>query len=226
MRYLLVLALASAGMGLVAPQLASASPSTVFCRSVGGKYTECPARFVAPMLVMQKSRAACIINNSWGYNPNTGYLWVSRGCVGVFADQAGYHHGQSGGMDVHARRYSNQGAFIGYGPLISVQKNVVNNQVTIQDNSTTVINTNHDVARITTPEVTENIDSTPQFDRNGNPNFDTEGKYIGPHGLGALVDAPPPEPEGSNAAEDTNAGNADDGSGSDTTNQDEEGTGQ
>lgn len=34
------------------------------------------------------------------------------------------------------------------------------------------------------------IDSRPQFDKNGNPNFNTQGDYIGCHGLGCLVDNP------------------------------------
>ncbi|MER9416068.1 hypothetical protein NKI95_08790 [Mesorhizobium sp. M0306] len=34
------------------------------------------------------------------------------------------------------------------------------------------------------------IDDRPQFDRNGNPNFDTRGRYIGCHGLGCKVDDP------------------------------------
>lgn len=34
------------------------------------------------------------------------------------------------------------------------------------------------------------IDSTPQFDKDGNPNFDTQGNYQGCHGVGCLVDNP------------------------------------
>ncbi|MER9542684.1 hypothetical protein NKI72_11330 [Mesorhizobium sp. M0437] len=33
----------------------------------------------------------------------------------------------------------------------------------------------------------QSIDPTPQFDNQGNPNFDTHGNYQGPHGLGKLV---------------------------------------
>lgn len=33
-------------------------------------------------------------------------------------------------------------------------------------------------------------DPIPQFDKNGNPNFDANGNYVGPHGTGALVDNP------------------------------------
>jgi len=34
------------------------------------------------------------------------------------------------------------------------------------------------------------IDTRPQFDRNGNPNFDTHGNYQGCHGVGCQVDTP------------------------------------
>ncbi|MEI5681829.1 hypothetical protein G6N74_25905 [Mesorhizobium sp. CGMCC 1.15528] len=36
----------------------------------------------------------------------------------------------------------------------------------------------------------QTIDKRPQYDRNGNPNFDTRGRYIGCHGIGCKVDAP------------------------------------
>lgn len=44
------------------------------------------------------------------------------------------------------------------------------------------------VAGCTTDDQT--IDNRPQFDRTGNPNFDTRGRYIGCHGLGCEVDNP------------------------------------
>ena len=34
------------------------------------------------------------------------------------------------------------------------------------------------------------VDDRPQFDRNGNPNFDTRGRYIGCRGVGCEVDDP------------------------------------
>ncbi|OWJ75548.1 hypothetical protein CDV49_16710 [Haematobacter genomosp. 1] len=34
------------------------------------------------------------------------------------------------------------------------------------------------------------IDTRPQFDSDGNPNFDTQGNYIGCHGIGCVVDNP------------------------------------
>ncbi|OHV83718.1 hypothetical protein [Rhizobium sp. LCM 4573] len=34
------------------------------------------------------------------------------------------------------------------------------------------------------------IDTTPQFDKDGNPNFDAQGNYQGCHGIGCEVDNP------------------------------------
>jgi hypothetical protein len=34
------------------------------------------------------------------------------------------------------------------------------------------------------------IDDRPQYDKDGNPNFDTQGNYIGCHGIGCKVDNP------------------------------------
>lgn len=36
----------------------------------------------------------------------------------------------------------------------------------------------------------DNIDTRPQFDKDGNPNFDTHGNYQGCHGIGCEVDNP------------------------------------
>jgi hypothetical protein len=36
----------------------------------------------------------------------------------------------------------------------------------------------------------DEIDTRPQFDADGNPNFDTQGNYQGCHGLGCSVDNP------------------------------------
>jgi len=63
-------------------------------------------------------------------------------------------------------------------------------------NSTTNIQTNH-------PEATvpgQQVDPTVQkFDKDGNPNFDEDGNYIGGHGIGTMVDNPDaPQETGSN----------------------------
>jgi hypothetical protein len=36
----------------------------------------------------------------------------------------------------------------------------------------------------------QTVDDTPQFDRQGEPNFDEHGNYQGCHGLGCLADDP------------------------------------
>ena len=36
----------------------------------------------------------------------------------------------------------------------------------------------------------DDVDDRPQFDREGNPNFDTQGNYQGCHGIGCEVDTP------------------------------------
>lgn len=36
----------------------------------------------------------------------------------------------------------------------------------------------------------QNIDTRPQFDKQGNPNFDSQGNYQGCHGIGCQVDNP------------------------------------
>lgn len=36
----------------------------------------------------------------------------------------------------------------------------------------------------------QQIDTRPQFDKDGNPNFDTQGNYVGCHGAGCGVDNP------------------------------------
>ncbi len=36
----------------------------------------------------------------------------------------------------------------------------------------------------------DTVDTTPQFDKNGEPNFDIHGNYQGCHGVGCLVDNP------------------------------------
>ncbi|PZQ96837.1 MAG: hypothetical protein DI533_14795 [Cereibacter sphaeroides] len=42
----------------------------------------------------------------------------------------------------------------------------------------------------------------PKFDRNGNPNYDEDGNYIGGNGLGTLVDSPDNQPQPADPAQD------------------------
>jgi|GEM_PF-646855 len=153
---------------------------TIKCKSKQNKYTECPAAFKAPILVRQKSAQPCIINSTWGYNPKTRRIWVAAGCNGVFGEAHGYHHGAAGTHDRDAHRYNRNGTFVGIGPLVVYNTVKNSSSVRVRLDGEGGIGTQHD----------DDWKKIPQFDRNGNPNFDTDGNYIGPHGLGALVDAP------------------------------------
>ena len=42
----------------------------------------------------------------------------------------------------------------------------------------------------------DEIDTRPSFDRDGNHNFDTDGNYIGCHGIGCEVDNPDDDTDG------------------------------
>lgn len=53
--------------------------------------------------------------------------------------------------------------------------------------STTHIITNHPEALTSDGQQVDNIQ---KFDRNGNPNYDENGGYIGGHGLGTTIDNP------------------------------------
>ena len=68
-----------------------------------------PAKMSRPQLIHQISSSACILNRSWGYNPGSGYVWVSQGCAGTFADVSGYHHGRGDTYDSGARHYDDRG---------------------------------------------------------------------------------------------------------------------
>ena len=84
--------------------------ATVECRSRDYQYNECYAGELSrPQLIHQISSSACILNRSWGYNPGSGYVWVSQGCAGTFADVSGYHHGRGDTYDSGARHYDDRG---------------------------------------------------------------------------------------------------------------------
>lgn len=60
----------------------------VECRSRDKRYNECWTGFRGrPELVAQLSKTACIEGSTWGHR--RGYVWVDRGCQGVFADIRG-----------------------------------------------------------------------------------------------------------------------------------------
>jgi len=184
---------------------------TAACHSVNYEYSECRAPFRAPQLVHQISSSPCIINRTWGFNRDTGYLWVSQGCSGVFADVGGYHYGRSGKYDRNARMYDDRGndvgalvagAIIGAAIVGSSDQHHRHKYGNYDHRNGSFRNSGgkngYDGCHgtgclVDNPDTEENeaIDRRPQFDRQGNPNFDTKGNYIGCHGVGCDVDPPP-----------------------------------
>lgn len=176
--------------------------NTVECRSRDYKYDECFAGpLTRPQLVHQSSSAPCIVNNTWGYNPKSRYIWVAQGCSGIFADVGGYHHGRGDTFDSGARRYDHRGHDVGGVVAGAVLGAIIDGMVTDNKHGHrhTTSNYNHSDqyngchgvgCRVDRPDQSSQIDTRPQFDKNGEPNFDTEGNYIGCHGVGCLVDNP------------------------------------
>ncbi|WP_083347333.1 DUF3011 domain-containing protein [Rhizobium sp. LCM 4573] len=201
LRYLAIAAIALNAPHLVAEAQAQA---TVECRSRHYQYDECYAGPLSrPQLIHQTSSAPCILNRTWGYNPNSQYVWVAQGCAGVFADVGGYHYGRGDGFDPGARMYDHRGHDIGgvvagavLGSIIegiaedSKHKHHHTTSNFIDDDG---FNGCHGIGcTVDNPDSggNDNVDTTPQFDKDGNPNFDTQGNYQGCHGVGCLVDNP------------------------------------
>ncbi|MGB6094840.1 MAG: DUF3011 domain-containing protein [Comamonas thiooxydans] len=178
---------------------------TVECHSRNYEYDECFAGNISrPQLVHQISSSACIINRTWGYNPTSQYIWVSRGCSGVFADVGGYHYGRGDDYDPGARHYDERGHDLG-SVLGGVVLGVLIEDMTSDTHKRSHTNSNYprdsryngcygNGCQVDRPNV--NIDKTPQYDKNGEPNFDINGGYIGCHGIGCLVDDPEVENRG------------------------------
>ncbi len=170
---------------------------TVECHSRNYQYDEChAAKLKKPQLVHQISSSACILNNSWGFNPKTRYIWVANGCAGVFADVGGYHHGRGDTFDPGARQYGDRGHDLGavaggiiLGALIQgATRHNGHSHATSNVSQGSGYNGCHGLGCIVDDPATAEVDGTPQFDTNGEPNFDTEGNYQGCHGIGCLVD--------------------------------------
>ena len=105
-----ILTAAGALLALGYMALPAQAESTVKCVSRNYQYDECWAGpLKRPQLIHQVSSSACILNRSWGYNPQSGYIWVANGCAGVFADVVGYHYGRGGQVDPGARTYDEHG---------------------------------------------------------------------------------------------------------------------
>jgi len=202
---------------LLAPFSAHAQ-STVECHSRNYQYAECQAPLKAPQLIHQISSSACIINRTWGFNPRTRYIWVAQGCAGVFADPSGYHHGRSSGYDSGARSYDDRGHDTGAILGTAIAGAILGAALESGDrHEHTTTNNYYDRGRNTQgssydgchgigclvdnpdKDSSQAIDDRPQFDKDGNPNFDTQGNYQGCHGEGCKVDNPDtPQDDGGN----------------------------
>ncbi len=174
--------------------------TTVECRSRNYQYDECYAGPLSkPQLIHQISGSPCILNKTWGYNPNSKYVWVAQGCSGVFADVGGYHHGRGDGFDPGARMYDHRGHDVGAvaaGAVLGAIIAGVAEDDKHKHHHTTSNYRDHDGYNgchgigCTLDNPDDEIDDRPQYDKNGEPNFDTDGNYIGCHGIGCIVDDP------------------------------------
>lgn len=222
------------------PSPASAQ-ATVECMSHNYQYNECYAPLRAPQLVNQESHASCIVNRTWGFNSKTRRIWVSDGCSGVFADPGGYHHGQAGTFDKGARTYGPRGHDAGVlvagavlGAVIAgagksdKKRHTTTNSYYYTRNSGSGYTGCHGVGCLVDDPDQKVVDDRPQYDKEGNPNFDTHGNYQGCHGIGCEVDTPdsdsdssddPPEP-GQTEFSDSDDSGSDDSGGDDSDSDD------
>lgn len=196
LRYLFIASLALGSSWVVSDARAQ---STVECQSRHYQYGECWAGPLSkPQLIHQTSGSPCILNRTWGYNPRSKYIWVAQGCSGIFADVGGYHHGRGDTFDQNARMYDQRGHDVGavvggaiLGALIEGMADGSHSRrhTTSNYRRDDGYNGCHGVGcMVDNPD--EVIDTRPQFDRQGEPNFDVHGNYQGCHGAGCLVDDP------------------------------------
>jgi hypothetical protein len=228
-----VLAIA-ASLAWIGPPSPAAAQTTVECISHNYQYNECYAPLRKPQLIHQQSHASCIVNRTWGFNARTSRIWVSEGCSGVFADPGGYHYGQAGSFDKGARTYDERGHDTGalvagavLGAMIEgaatsgkkSRQHTTTNNYYYTHNSDSGYTGCHGVGCLVDDPEQEVVDDRPQFDKEGNPNFDTHGNYIGCHGVGCEVDSPdsdsdssadPPEPGQTTFSDDSGSDGSDD----------------
>ena len=87
----------------------------VECHSENYQYNECQTPFRSAALIEQLSGSECIENKSWGFNTQTGYVWVSAGCGGQFGegtyvdrgvyDDRGAAHHTGGSVECSSQSY-------------------------------------------------------------------------------------------------------------------------
>lgn len=205
MRIVKMIGLFTFAFVLFNPMVAKAEDEdTVQCVSNGANYTECYAVMLEqPQLIYQISSSACILNRTWGFNPRSGYIWVANGCSGVFADMSGYHHGRGDTYDEGARHYDHRGHDAGKVAAGVVLGAILSAALEPKSHTTSNVRpyprekrhsichgTGCTVDKPVQPRVQPSNNGTGRFDREGNPNFDTQGRYQGCHGIGCLVDSP------------------------------------
>lgn len=199
-RNLVMAAVAAGAFGVPLTVSEVKAQSTVECHSRNYQYGECFAGpLKRPQLIHQISSSSCILNRTWGYNPKSRYIWVAQGCAAVFADVSGYHHGRGDSFDPNARMYNHQGHDVGAIVTGAVLGALVEGMTDSDKRNHRHTTSNyHDHggyngchgAGCLVDNPDDEIDNTPQFDRQGEPNFDEHGNYQGCHGVGCLVDDP------------------------------------
>lgn len=139
---------------------------------------------------------------------------MAEGCSGVFADTGGYHYGRGDGYDKNARRYDEHGHDDGKmaaGIVAAVLVGAALESSSDKDKKKRHDTSNYDWSSpkhkhsksgydgchgigcmVDNPDQasSDQIDTRPQFDKDGNPNFDTKGNHQGCHGVGCDVDNP------------------------------------
>ncbi len=169
-----------AQLSLLPDSAQAAGPMRLVCSSNNYRYSYCGIDTRGGVqLTNRLSKARCQLGTSWGYNG--GGIWVDKGCSAQFLI-AGTGRRPSPG---------DAAAAIIVGGIVGA----------ILDNNDR--HNRHSDNYYPRPRPRRDdqwIDPTPQFDRDGNPNFDTHGNYQGCHGVGCGVDNPdygqdaPPEP--------------------------------
>jgi hypothetical protein len=191
-------------------QAKPAAVTAVQCSSKQYKYAECAAPFRQPHLVRQISSSPCVVNRSWGFNRTTGRIWVSAGCSAVFGESGGFHYGLANTYDPNAGIWDDHGHYVGvYGNDDGPDPAITN--VWIEHKTIRETAAKRDASQDPDPTVEK-------FDKDGNPNFDAEGNYIGCHGNGCNVDNPDaPAQAGNNPAPENGTYTSTDGDTTTTT---------
>lgn len=148
----------------------AAGAKRVVCSSADYRYSYCGVDTRGGVqLTNRLSKSRCQYGRSWGYDG--GGIWVDNGCSAEFL-VAGSGRRPSPG---------DAAAAIIVGGIVGA----------ILDNNNR--HGHHSDNYYPRPQPRRDdrwIDPTPQFDREGNPNFDTHGNYQGCHGVGCMVDNP------------------------------------